>query len=274
MPLPADSPAASPALRRHDLVWIVPAQHAALSAQIADAALSAAVLQRLAAGAPLVVGRQTLPLPGVGAGDGAATLAAGMPLPPAAGKHRLPFRIEPAAIARASPPWALAAVIPALAARWRGPLQSLHDGAAEAGIAFRVFGSAAWEALTGEAYMTPQSDIDLLWRPRGGAQLDAGLALLHAWERATGLRADGEILFGADDAVAWREWDPAAGRPPSPRVLVKTTAGPYLCRRERLLAVLDQSAPRAHARSGAAGAPLIDAAAGDRAAALPVESCP
>jgi len=98
-----------------------------------------------------------------------------------------------------------------------------------AGIELRVFGSFAWEALTGMSYLTPESDVDLLWRPQSAADLDRGTALLAAWEKNEGRRADGEILF-ADEAgqelgVSWREWATAR----SGRVLAKTLWGARLC---------------------------------------------
>jgi phosphoribosyl-dephospho-CoA transferase len=223
-------------LRRHHLVWIAPAHHAAISSQIADAALAAAAQQLMAAGAPLVIGRQ--PELGIGAPSAATFIAAGMPLPPSLGKCRLAFGISPRAIARTAPPLKLADTIPRLPAIWRPPLLHLSRGAASIRIELGVYGSAAWEALTGEKYLTPQSDIDLLWRPTGPDQLGAGIALLAGWEAATGLRADGEILFGADDAVAWREWMVSVSESSSLRVLVKSLAGPRLCTRAELLAHL------------------------------------
>jgi phosphoribosyl-dephospho-CoA transferase len=139
-------------------------------------------------------------------------------------------------IAGTAPPLKLVETIPHLPAMWREPLLRLLCGAESIRIDFGVYGSAAWEALTGEKYLTPQSDIDLLWRPTRVDQLGAGIALLAGWEVATGLRADGEILFGDDDAVAWREWMESASEPVPPRVLVKSLAGPRLCTRAELLA--------------------------------------
>ena len=65
-------------------------------------------------------------------------------------------------------------------------------------LELRVFGSLAWQALSGLQYLTPQSDIDLLWHPLSNAQLQQGIALLARWEQDHGLRADGEVLFGGE----------------------------------------------------------------------------
>jgi phosphoribosyl-dephospho-CoA transferase len=221
-------------LRRHHLVWAAPAHHAAISAQIADRALAAAAQRLLGAGAPLVIGRQ--PQAGSSEPCAALSLATGMALPPALGKHRLPFTIPLHAVTRTAPPLKLADTIAHLPPIWRQPLLRLARDAERVRIEFGVYGSAAWEALTGLAYLNAASDIDLLWRPSGLDQLATGIALLLDWETATGLRADGEILFGDHDAVAWREWIDIESQPSSRRVLVKSLAEPRLCTRAEMLA--------------------------------------
>ena len=93
----------------------------------------------------------------------------------------------------------------------------------------RVFGSVAWEALTGLRYLTPASDIDLLWWPADAAQVAEVIALLRAWESGHGIRADGEVEFDDGTAVAWREWDHVARTSNSQRrVLGKTLHGPRI----------------------------------------------
>jgi phosphoribosyl-dephospho-CoA transferase len=91
-------------------------------------------------------------------------------------------------------------------ARWRPALAQLDAAAKEIDIELRVFGSLAWQALSGLPYLTPQSDIDLLWHPQSNGQLQQGIDLLARWEQSSGLRADGEVLFGEGSAVSWREW--------------------------------------------------------------------
>ena len=67
----------------------------------------------------------------------------------------------------------------------------------------RVYGSVAFQALTGQAYLTAASDIDLLLAPRTLEQYRCALALLARHARA--LPLDGEILFPQGRAVAWKE---------------------------------------------------------------------
>lgn len=94
-----------------------------------------------------------------------------------------------------------------------------------------VYGSFAWQALTGKRYLAPGSDIDLLWRPRDAAQLDKLIATLIRWEQVTGRRADGEVLLSNGDAVCWRELASE-----SSRILVKSDASVALRERSDFLA--------------------------------------
>jgi len=78
-----------------------------------------------------------------------------------------------------------------------------------------------------------------VWQPADTAQLRAGIGVLQRWESETGLAADGEILFGDDAAVAWREWHRVTqGNDPASRVLVKTLRGSQLVAPGELLARL------------------------------------
>ena len=233
-------PAARPWwLRRHHLIWTLPEWHASAVTQIADAELHRTVASLLAAGLPSVVCRQT----GTDRTGPAfvGSIACGLSLPPELGKRRLAFAIPRKAIVRAAPPLALAEVIPHLPSECRAPSRRLLRAAELHGAELRVYGSAAWQSLTGRRWLTAQSDVDFLWRARDSAQIAEVVALLGEWERESGRRADGEILFGEDDAVAWREWLPAAGQSPTQRVVVKNLHGPRLSAREALLAALPRN---------------------------------
>jgi phosphoribosyl-dephospho-CoA transferase len=68
-------------------------------------------------------------------------------------------------------------------------------------------------------------------------QLQQGIVLLKRWEQDSGLRADGEMLFGASNAVSWREWatlKPAGDQ----RVLVKRISSAELVDAGELLEML------------------------------------
>ena len=108
----------------------------------------------------------------------------------------------------------------------------------------RVFGSVAWQALTGISWLTPESDLDILWAPADLRELDTGAALLASWAAASGVPLDGELVFG-ERAVSVREWREARA---GVRLLVKTLHGVALCTRAELIAALAPAGGRGCAR--------------------------
>ena len=181
---------------RHDLVWLTTA-----GAEAATTALPPAdqvlVKTWLAIDRPLIRTR-------LRPGDPSGWLSLGLPLPPSQGKRRLALCVPPEGVDRTSPPPRLAAVVDSAPSHWQGWLTRLEQEAVSAQIVLRVFGSLAWQYLTGETYLSEGSDIDLLWSSKDPIQLRTGLDLLQSWERESGLRADGEVLLPTG-AVAWRE---------------------------------------------------------------------
>jgi phosphoribosyl-dephospho-CoA transferase len=153
----------------------------------------------------------------------------GIPAPPDAvsgQKLRVGFAVEGRHVLDVRPALALDEVVVPTA--WQVGFTSLHETMRDAGIDCRVFGSVAMQTLTGERYLRPDSDIDLLLRPASSAQLDAGLGLIR--RHAQSLPLDGEIEFPSGDAVSWKEWDGAD------RVLAKHLDTVALLRRDQLLA--------------------------------------
>lgn len=250
----------SNALERHTLVW--------LTAPGWDAAIAAAQPEHVAGLAqwrhhdwPAIV-RRTDPRPasnggsvasadgavaengdtaaganGTVAGDGGAgrdDVCLGVPLPPDADgvKVRIPLRASAGHIARTSAPLDLRAALPA-AGPWREGLAKL----AGAAPSLRVFGSLAMQSLTGLHYVSPASDIDLLFHPASAGQLDEVIALLvhHAAE----LPLDGEIVFPGGAAVSWKEWLMATRHPA--KVMVKELGAVRLAATASLLATLEAS---------------------------------
>ena len=187
-------------LRRHWLVWLAPEFRSMVSEQVANPMLRQVVGDFLAADWPLVIPSQACG--SAGHSLRSTSIAVGMPLPPSQGKHRLAFKVPPESIVRAAPPLKLADAILGLTKQWRAPLQQLLDEADAIGLEFHVFGSVAWESLTGRGYLTSESDIDLLWRPADCAQIGAAIALLTTWETKTGLKVDGEIVLNDDIGVS------------------------------------------------------------------------
>jgi phosphoribosyl-dephospho-CoA transferase len=219
-------------LHRHDIVHVHAPACERSTTGIADAAARLRVAKWIEAGHPFVARQQVR-----SAVNDDDSVALGLPLPPGEGKRRIALTLPWRIVDRVASPPALIDVIATAPARWRSALSLLRLRSESIGIRFRVFGSAAWQMLTGLAYVDDASDIDLLWRPSSRLQLAGGVAVLTGWEHATGIRADGEIIFGDDDAVAWREWSRRAHHP---RVLVKRLDGPVLRTPGELLRMLDR----------------------------------
>jgi phosphoribosyl-dephospho-CoA transferase len=221
----------STSFARHTLVWVRPECRAVVAAQVADDALQTQVAAWLEADRPLVVARQPC-------GEAlSGTIAVGLALPPAHGKRRIALSVAAHDITRFTPPLRLADAIVDAPSEWQPALAELDIAATNIDIELRVFGSLAWQALSGMRYLTPRSDIDLLWHPRSHAQLQQGIALLARWEHDHGLRADGEVLFGGSSAVSWREWSILRSGNDQ-RVLVKRASSAELVAARELLELL------------------------------------
>ncbi len=160
------------------------------------------------------------------------SVSLGIALPPAhdGSKGRIALNVLKADIARRSPALALADAAKAAPERWRKPLGELAGA-----MTLQAYGSLAMQAITRQSYLTPASDIDLLFFPPDAASLRAGLVLLEQY--AALLPLDGEVVFPSGDAVAWKEWI-SAGRQGA-RVLVKDAGAVRLAPMAYLLATLE-----------------------------------
>lgn len=137
----------------------------------------------------------------------------GLPLPPSAGKRRIALAVDPEQIAAVAPPILLVEVADSAPAHWRPAIARLLDLDRRT----RVFGGLGWAHLTGLAYLSATSDLDLLWElpapPAAAAALLGGIAAIAG---EAPMRIDGEVL-GPAGGVQWRELLAVDGE-----VLVKT----------------------------------------------------
>jgi phosphoribosyl-dephospho-CoA transferase len=236
---------------RHDLVWVNTA-HCVIAADGTDGADVPDVMDAAVATVADNAGDRTLIAAWIDARrpfvvrcqgmdcKARNVLAVGLPLPPSQGKRRVALEVPSSSIERSSAPLALRDTVDSAPPGWRGPLSQLHRLGVAAGVEFRVFGSLAWQALTGLAYVTEHSDLDLCWRPRSASHLDTLSGLLVSWQQATGIAVDGEIVFDDDHMVSWREWQL---RRTQAGVLVKRLHGPVLRTPSSLLAMLGMRSP-------------------------------
>jgi len=215
-------------LRRHDFVYLDAPTRALSIAGPHDAATRSAVSMWIDAGRPFVVRQQT--------GTDADCVALGLVLAPSDAKRRIALTVKRRFVMRVAAPPALHDVIDCVPPVWQKTLASLDRRSASIGVAFRVFGSVAWQALTGLRYVAASSDVDLLWEPHCDAELARGVALLEQWQHDASMRADCEIVFPGGDAVAWREW---TGRSSHSRILVKCLDGTTMRSGHALLRTLE-----------------------------------
>lgn len=162
----------------------------------------------------------------------------GLPLPPdedTGEKIRIALRANVGYISKAAPALELAAVLRSAESPWRAPLTALEHDAA--GMHLRVYGSMAMQAITQLPYVSPTSDVDILFHPASRRQLDDGVSVL---DRHGALMAlDGEIVFPGGAAVSWKEWRMAIANPA--KVMVKELHSVRLADTGALLSLLETS---------------------------------
>lgn len=196
-------------IRRHDLVFVREIAWRHLMRVRADLAMDPLVASWVQRGWPLVSRRST---PGDLEG-----VPLGLPLPPFAGKRRISVVLPPGDIVEvaSSPPLALASR--AAPRDWWSALDALEEVARQHAINLRVYGSLAWRALTGLDYLTPSSDVDVLFCLRGTTNVQGLVAAIGHIDSKAPMRIDGELLREDGAAASWREIHEGASD-----VLVKT----------------------------------------------------
>ncbi|MBV9656522.1 MAG: malonate decarboxylase holo-[acyl-carrier-protein] synthase [Verrucomicrobia bacterium] len=173
---------------------------------------------------PLIVRRRA-------PGDAPDQIPVALPLPPACGKARLAAQLFPDEIAERVPPLTLRELQPELPPVWQPLAAQLLDAAKQTGVESpRVFGSWLWQRLTGLAYVTARSDLDLLWPLRTADDANRLVGRLASIAAKSVLPFDGEILLPDGSGVHWREWRTDAAS----EVLVKTMSGVQLRARASL----------------------------------------
>ncbi|HXE41129.1 MAG TPA: malonate decarboxylase holo-[acyl-carrier-protein] synthase [Azonexus sp.] len=188
-------------MRRHDLVYLHPDAAFTTPCAAAGSPFWLAARQWIAQGRPLVAARQP-------AGGGPFCL--GLALPLHQERKRLGILAEAGQIADVRAPLAVGQCVHRLAPPTGDRLLALAKTIAASGARLGVYGSLAWEALSGEAYRHTESDIDLICDVADYAQYAWALAAFRDAAAELPCRLDGELRFPNGDAVAWAE---LAGQP-------------------------------------------------------------
>jgi phosphoribosyl-dephospho-CoA transferase len=187
--------------RRHDLLHAAPDAWASVLAvcpPLADLPLLGEWADR---GWPVIVRRR-------GEADNRHLVPVGVPLPLAAGKRRVALLIPPEGVLQRSRPPLLDATASAADPNWRSTIDALVALGARSGVEPAAFGSLLWQHLTGLAYLTLHSDLDVLWPIPANFDVHSLICGIAQVQRDAPLRIDGEIIFPDGSAVNWRElWD-------------------------------------------------------------------
>lgn len=165
-------------------------------------------------------------------------IAIGLPLPLDRGKKRIALTVNPSLVRSVKPPPLLNDAIDTLPSLWRERIGKLCADLAAHAESVRVVGSLAWQHLTGEAYLHPESDIDVVIHATGIDRLRTLLQILANSDLSPGPRIDGEIVAPGGAAVSWRELLGSARD-----ILVKDIGGPRVVLREDWLDPLRERAP-------------------------------
>lgn len=193
--------------QRHDLVWLDPAGH-----------YPDALSHWLNNGYPCVIPRQDM------VESHQLKVAWSLPRDKSA-TGRMAVTIDAWQVIRHQPPPPLI-----ILSQLGIAIDSLIAEFQQLGIAVGVFGSFAWQYLTGEKYLHDGSDIDLLLPIKTARQLQRLPDLLQSLAEISQRRVDGEIGFPDGRAVAWREWFSASGE-----LLVKSIDNIEIIGRNKLI---------------------------------------
>ena len=158
--------------------------------------------------------------------DAPGAVPLGLPLPLTRKKRRLMLRLAPEDLVDSAPPPRLTAARVAAPEAWRNTIEALL--ALDAQV--RCFGSLAWQHLTGLAYLTAESDLDLLWRVDLAKAADALAVRIAEIAEHAAMRIDGEFITSAGVGVQWREW-----RSPARELVAKGRDGVRMADRGELL---------------------------------------
>jgi phosphoribosyl-dephospho-CoA transferase len=203
-------------LPRHQMVWVEPSAWPIVLAQHEPLDADPLINMWAGNGWPLVVRSR-------GCDEAAHLLALGIPLPPSHGKKRCAFRVDADLVIRTEGPPLVALATAVAPPSWRDSISSITR--LDAGT--RCFGSLGWEYLTGLSYLTPESDLDLLWDVASEAEADQLARDIARIDNQSPMRIDGEFV-ALSGGIQWREWHSNV-----PAVMAKTLVGPRLLPREQ-----------------------------------------
>ena len=205
-------------LRRHDVLRVAPDVWTSALAHFPSSADLPLVATWAHRGWPVIVRRRAC-------AEDLRLVPVGLPLPPAYGKRRLAFLLPPGGILEHSSPPLLREAATSACPSWESTISSLLTLGGRIGVEPSAFGSLMWQHQTGLPYLSPNSDLDVLWPVPAGFDVRSLVSGIGDIQRDATLRIDGEVVFPDGIAVNWSElWNAyeATGRR---EVLAKTMEG-------------------------------------------------
>jgi phosphoribosyl-dephospho-CoA transferase len=216
--MPDRSHTSSSPWRRHELLHVAPDVWASALADCPSLARLPLVGTWADRGWPVIVRRPA-------EAEDPGLVPIGLPLPPAAGKRRIALLLPPdGVLQRASPPFLRAAARVADPS-WRSTIASILALGARMGVEPSAFGSLLWQHQTGLTYLSPHSDLDVLWPIPPDFDVFSLVFSIAEIQRGASLRIDGEVVFPDGSAVNWRELWNALVTTDLAMVLAKTMEG-------------------------------------------------
>jgi phosphoribosyl-dephospho-CoA transferase len=202
--------------RRHDLVWLMP-----LEGKIPERDEDALIYDWIRKERPFVVRRRE--------DSNQDHIPLGFQRLNSHHKQKISLSVTQDKITKKSQPLQLSEILNILPSSVLDGIEKLLLWAHRIDLQPQIYGSFSWQALTGEPYVTENSDLDLLWHIKRPDHIPALLDYLSLAQRKIPLRIDGEIIFPSHQAVAWRELQMS-----TQNVLVKTTNRVELISRDRI----------------------------------------
>ncbi|MGV0998063.1 MAG: malonate decarboxylase holo-[acyl-carrier-protein] synthase [Fluviibacter sp.] len=150
-------------------------------------------------------------------------------------KHRAFLQARHEEVLRVDVPYRLEDCLDLFAERDASVLRDLVEKLKAAGFPLYVFGSVAWEKISGKCYRTEQSDLDLLCDVETLQDVILVTDVFAAADTELPFSIDGELRFPKDDCVNWREVMAALGHHDKRDVLVKGEAGVFMGSLDSLL---------------------------------------
>lgn len=201
--------------KRHDLLFLD-------GFELSDHSDSPVISKWIEAGRPVIVRRPGLAFGGEG-------VHCGIPLPPKQGKKRIGFIAPLNSIRHRAGLPELAACMCLLPESRQLQLVEFLNACRENNFRPEVFGSLAWQHLTGLNYLHEDSDIDLRFKVKNSMELKSLATVLRQFPQLCITLCDIELELWNGSAFSWREF-----MDDSPQLMVKTLYDVFLMKKSSL----------------------------------------